>query len=201
MGLTPVAYADEVSERIVRSYIRAMAIIEECKLEVPSIVYVRLLDFGKNLQGRMAVSDEEAQRYAEEEKAAFDVTTSSCDFEDDRVASVLGFVEEQATIVGVQTGLGVRDPDAINLLGGLFMVVATIEYCQIEIDTSVAGAIGLEAQDLQDRLGMSMERSQDIYAKTLAGIRVQAPECAVDDSTYATTMQAIETYGAIAATE
>lgn len=188
--------ADEVSERVVRSYVRSMVIIDECRLAVPPTVFQRLLDFGRDLQVRMHVTDEEAESYTTDEAEAFDPAASTCTMDDDRVASVLGFIQEQAVIVGVNSGLGVRDDEAIGILGGLFMTVGVLEYCQIPIDTDVAGLIGQHAERLQERLGMSMEQSEAIYQRTLGSIRADAPSCADGSPALRIPLAMIEDYKA-----
>ena len=192
----PAMAADEVSERVVRSYLRSMTIIEECGLDVPRVVFMRLLDFGRDLQQRMGVTDEEAARIKDEEAEGFDPARSTCDIDDDEVAAVLGFVQEQSVIVGVNSGLGVRDEEAIAILGGLFLSVAILEYCRIPIDTDVAALIGAHAQRLQERVAMTIERSEDIYAKTLAGIRIDAPDCDRDGEALKAPLAMIEDYRA-----
>lgn len=160
-----------------RGYVRAMAVIEECRLEVPEPVFLRLLDYGKDLQGRMGLDDVAVERLADLEREAFDAESSTCDIDDDVVAGVLGFVQEQSVIVGMNSGLGVRDVNSIHMLGGLFVLVATAERCEIPLPIEVAAAIGQHAQEMQGVLGMSDDRAEAAYQSVLRGLKAQDVDC------------------------
>jgi len=194
MGFTTPTAADDAAERVIRGYSRAMVVISECDLDVPQPVFLRLLDYGKDLQERMGVDDATVERLVQEETLAFDAANSSCDLDDDVVAGVLGFIQEQASILGMDSGLGVRDADTIDMLGGLFVLVATAERCEIALPPPVAAAIGRHAEEMQKVIGMSEERAENAYQSVLRGLQGIEVDCSAGGDAMNAVNDLIATY-------
>src|SRR5690606_21467392 len=68
-----------------------------------------------------------------------------------------------------------------DTIGALYLTVAIHEYCKIDIAPKVAGLIGHDAIELEEKLGLTPENSERSYLGVLATITEAQPDCS-DDS-------------------